>query len=243
MYRKPLRRSWRHHGASLSTSSPGRPWVVRQQLMSRPLPIAYDYLQPQPSHLLNLTLADLHPKLKSNFRDTSLPSTEHIRRLPVGHHLVYFPPQVPLSELLPDGTDVLHSPGKPYTRRLWAGGRVRFKKSGGPYLQGKRAACVETIRDVIGKGDWPKTQITVKIERRIGLAHNGQTDESTRNRLFKEDEEDFGNSFIIENRDIVFLPTKSQEQLKEDKENFGLGDRYIKRVHRFHFLVYLFIQR
>ena len=115
---------------------------------------------------------------------------------------------------------------------------MRFRKSGGPFLQGKRAACVETIRDVIGKGDWPKTQIMVKIERRIGIAHRSETEEGTRGRLFKEDEEDFGNSAIIENRDIVFLPTKSQEQLNEDKENFASGDRFIKRGYHFPFYMF-----
>src|SRR2546430_8797592 len=95
---------------------------LESALRERKLPVIRDTLSPQPSNLLNLSLKDfLHDS-------PSLPlahPSKHLR-LPPGHHLVYFPTPTTASQLLPDGTDTLHSPGPPFTQRLWAGGRVQF---------------------------------------------------------------------------------------------------------------------
>lgn len=235
MNRRPLQHVLRRQAASLSTSATSNAWdmeQIRASLMTRRLPLTYDYLHPQPSHLLNLTLADVHPKVPLGYRDTTLPSSQRLRRLPAGHHLVYFPPQLPLSQLLPDGTDTLHSPGEPFTRRLWAGGRTRFSRSAGLWLKGDRAVCLETIRDVIGKiGGRGPPRILVKIERRIGVVQEDEPEEHVRSRLFREDSEEFGGASIIEDRDIVFLPGKSQAEINRDKRNFWT--RFIKRVFSF----------
>jgi hydroxyacyl-ACP dehydratase HTD2-like protein with hotdog domain len=67
--------------------------------------------------------------------------------LPQGHHLVYFPLQLPPSELMPDGTDPGHCPGEPFTRRMWAGGEIKFLPGweGMLRLDGRRGVCVETV--------------------------------------------------------------------------------------------------
>ncbi|RSM19807.1 hypothetical protein CDV31_001438 [Fusarium ambrosium] len=61
-----------------------------------------------PSHLLTTTLTDLISPASPT------PSTPKISSppipLPQGHHLVYFPIQLPPSKLIPDGADPDHSP-------------------------------------------------------------------------------------------------------------------------------------
>lgn len=217
MKKSPLR--------SLCRWSASRSYSVRRdELTARRLPPAYDYLHPQPSHLLDLTLSGLVPA-----HDTTLPSITQPRRMPAGHHLVYFPPQVPLSQLLPDGTDHLHSPGEPFTRRLWAGGRVRFSGSRNLSLRGERAVCLETIRDVVVKGKAPDEKVVVRIERRMGTVDEGESDDGVRSRLFPNvDEEDLGDAAIVEDRNIVFMRGKTPEQVSHDQEHFGMEDRVIR---------------
>jgi hydroxyacyl-ACP dehydratase HTD2-like protein with hotdog domain len=50
--------------------------------------------------------------------------------LPPGYHLVYFTPNGVESELGPDGTDVSFNAPAPFTRRMWAGGRMRWPQEG-----------------------------------------------------------------------------------------------------------------
>ncbi|EEH45115.1 uncharacterized protein PADG_01265 [Paracoccidioides brasiliensis Pb18] len=48
--------------------------------------------------------------------------------IPPGHHLVYFSPAFLEGELGADGTDVSYNPDAPFTRRMWAGGEVRWPR-------------------------------------------------------------------------------------------------------------------
>ena len=148
--------------------------------------------------------------------------------MPVGHHLVYFPPQVPLSQLLPDGTDTLHTPGDPFNRRLWAGGSVRFPGSPGPLLDGSRAVCIETIRRVVVKGVEGEEKVVVRIERRVGTVAEGEDEATTRSRIFRDVEDEPGDAAVVENRELVFMREKTPEQLVHDQQNFG-RDRSLKR--------------
>lgn len=191
----------------------------------------FDYLHTQPSHLLSLTLADLLPgDLISSRIHTALPSVTHASRMPAGHHLAYFPPQVTLSQLLPDGTDILHSPGGPFERRLWAGGSVRFPVTGGLILNGARAVCIETIRDVIVKGRQGAEKVIVKIERRMGVVREGEEEGSIRERIWKETEDENGHATIIENRNLAFMRKKTQDELNFDRMDFDNCQRVIKRA-------------
>ncbi|KAE8348942.1 hypothetical protein BDV28DRAFT_142338 [Aspergillus coremiiformis] len=202
---------------------------LHDELTSRKLPLNFDYLHPQPSHLLGLTLADLLPgSLSPSHIHTTLPSVNRASHMPAGHHLVYFPPQVTLSQLLPDGTDVLHSPGEPFERRLWAGGRVRFAGTRDLVLNGARAVCIETIRDVIVKGCEGAEKVIVKIERRIAAVQEDEDEISIRERLWKETDDETGHASIIENRDLVFMRRRTQEELSQDKMNFHNNQRFIK---------------
>ncbi|KAL2809480.1 HotDog domain-containing protein [Aspergillus granulosus] len=210
------------------SSFPGR---LHDELTSRQLPLFFDYLHPQPSHLLDLTLTDLFPSA-SPFVEArrALPSSTRPcpSHLPAGHHLVYFPPQVTLSELLPDGTDTLHTPGSPFNRRLWAGGRVRFPATNPLLLDGTRAVCIEGIRDVVVKGPPGEEKIIVKIERQIGAVQEGEGESDIRRRIWSTSEDMGAYTSILENRDLVFMRDKTREQLNQDKANFSQAARTIK---------------
>lgn len=168
--------------------------ALESDLKARKLPILYDYLTPQPSHLLTTTLVDFLPFL-SSILPTSLPSISQPRPLPLGHHLVYFPSPTRPSSLLPDGTDTLHSPGPPFTHRLWAGGHIRFPQENRPLLlDGTRAAIVEGICSVrisggaAGAAGAGAQKVFVGIERRVGHVREGEGDEDVRARLWWTDD-------------------------------------------------------
>lgn len=216
------------HASSISSG-------LHQEMTARRLPLIYDYLSPQPANLLDLSLVDFFPALYLSSAagcalPKALPSIHYPRRMAVGHHLVYFPPQVTLSQLLPDGTDILHAPGEPFNRRMWAGGRARFPQEGGPLLDGKRAVCVEVIRDVTLKGRVGEEKVFVNIERRIATVEEGEDEENIRSRICRNDEEDPGDAVVIERRDLVFLREKTSEQLMADKAQFGNNDKIVKRA-------------
>jgi len=201
---------------------------LHHELTTRNLPLTYDYLHPQPSHLLNLTLRDLLPQHPTS-DDTTLPSIQNPSSLPVGHHLIYFPPQVTLSQLLPDCTDTLHTPGEPFNRRLWAGGNLRFPAPSPP-LDGSRAVCLESIRNVAVKGREGDEKVIVTIERRIGNVSEQETAEQTWKRIWTENEADAGESSVIENRDLIFMRLKTSAQIEADKAQFGKPGKIVKRA-------------
>ncbi|RAH68201.1 uncharacterized protein BO66DRAFT_421688 [Aspergillus aculeatinus CBS 121060] len=199
---------------------------LHRKLTAHSLPFTFDYIHPQQSFLLNRTLVDLLPQ--SGAPSEFFPSIRSPSRLPPGHHLVYFPPQVSLSQLLPDGTDFLHSPGYPFTRRLWAGGSVQFAATGGLLLDGCRAVCIETIRDVLVRGQTGEEKVIVRIERRIGKIREGENHSQIRDRIWKVEEADLGHSSIIEHRHLIFMRDRTPEQLTGDRVNFQKPSRTIK---------------
>lgn len=201
---------------------------LHHELTTRKLPLSYDYLHPQPSHLLNLTLCDLLPPESSARRvGATLPSIRNPSPLPIAHHLIYFPPQVTLSQLLPDGTDVLHTPGAPFCRRLWAGGNLRFPADA-PLLDGGRAVCVESIRNVTVKGREGDEKVIVTIERRVGTVPEEEDEIQTWNRIWTEDETQPGESAVIENRDLIFMRKKTADQIRMDQAQFEKASRVVK---------------
>ena len=63
--------------------------------------------------------------------------------IPPGYHLVYLTPAALPEELGSDGTDISYSPGEPFTRRMWAGGKIEWQK-GNPLRIGDEA--IETTK-------------------------------------------------------------------------------------------------
>ncbi|KAL0930920.1 uncharacterized protein CTRU02_213655 [Colletotrichum truncatum] len=128
-----------------------------------------DHLSPTPSHLLNLLFSDVLSSSSSKPPPPKYPQpSAHSTHLPQGHHLAYFPLQSPPSGLMPDGTDPDHCPGAPFTRRLWAGGEVRFLEGWEKELRldGRRVQCVETVEDVRPE----KERVWVELWRRYAAA-------------------------------------------------------------------------
>ena len=196
---------------------------IQQSLPARRIPVVYDYAVPTPSHLLHIALADFLPSSSTSSANGDprvLPSTSHNPLdLPPAHHLIYFPPPIPSHDLLPDGTDPLQSPGPPFVRRMWAGGSVRFNSSRPTLLNGSRIACLEAIRDVSIKGTPGSEKIFVGIERRVGPCSEGESEDTTRSRLWQDAEESFGEHVgVIERRNIVFMKERSKEQASKDME-------------------------
>ncbi|KAH6890540.1 HotDog domain-containing protein [Thelonectria olida] len=135
-------------------------------IKAHPPKVIPDYLSPTPSHLLTTTISDLVGASSSSSPVVSSPP----RALPQGHHLVYFPIQLPPSRLVPDGADPDHSPGAPFSRRVWAGGEVTFRR-GGLVLDCRPVVCRETIEEVSLRGKGPDEKVFVDVWRRYGLGH------------------------------------------------------------------------
>ncbi|KAI0780880.1 hypothetical protein BD413DRAFT_464534, partial [Trametes elegans] len=83
-----------------------------------------------------------------------------------GHHLAFFHPRNPERALRSDGTDTDFCPPEPFTRRMWAGGRMAWKR---PLCVGDRATAQATIGAVTKKGfekGAPMVFVSQKIEYR-----------------------------------------------------------------------------
>ncbi|KAK1466792.1 hypothetical protein CMEL01_10785 [Colletotrichum melonis] len=148
-----------------------------------------DHLSPTPSHLLNLLFADIFTS-SADYPPKYPPSSGPASPLPQGHHLAYFPLQSPPSWLMPDGTDPDHCPGAPFTRRLWAGGEVRFREGWEDALRldGRRVGCVESVEDVRAE----KGRVWVELWRRYGASSAAGRGES--------------GPAVEERRTLAFLP-------------------------------------
>ncbi|KAK2476445.1 hypothetical protein H9L39_11669 [Fusarium oxysporum f. sp. albedinis] len=161
---------------------------IISSLKAHPPKIIADYLTPMPSHLLTTTINDLLYPLPTESKISSPPCA-----LPQGHHLVYFPIQLPPSRLIPDGADPDHSPGPPYTRRVWAGGEVIFRGDE-MKLDARPAICKEKIEDVTLRGKEGEEKVFVDVWRKYGTGHEieGRTEwdiEERRTLVFMRDEE------------------------------------------------------
>lgn len=83
---------------------------------------------------LTLNRPQLHPGL-----DVAAAAPPHGTPLPPGYHLVYFSPASVESELGADGTDrTFNAPG-PFSRRMWAGGRMTWTRGAPPLRVGDEA--------------------------------------------------------------------------------------------------------
>lgn len=221
---KPAASGVRQYSTALETLQT----TLREELTSRPPNIIYDYISSTSSHLLDVTLHDFLPKWAQGNPNAdfdialdpeSVPRSKS-RALKPGHHLVYFAPQVSSSGLLPDGTDSLQSPGSPFYRRMWAGGRIRFP-SGQHTLQTNRAKakCIEVISDVVVKGTEGDEKVFVTINRRMSTIPLPEKPGHLRPRLSETDNRE-PLVPIEEDRYLVFLrkkPITTEDITKAEK--------------------------
>ena len=196
-----------NHAATYSqSSSPFNPdtylTAARRKLASQPPTLIPDHLSPTHSHLLTLSLADhvpaLFPPPPSSSSSSSPPSPPQAPALPQGHHLVYFPLQLPPSRLMPDGTDPGHCPGAPFVRRMWAGGEVVFREGweAALRLDGRSVSCVERVGQPVLKegraGEVGGEKVFVEVTREYGVEGEGPVVEEVRRLVFMREREGKG---------------------------------------------------
>ncbi|KAI1500575.1 hypothetical protein F5X99DRAFT_409945 [Biscogniauxia marginata] len=211
--------------------------AIRADMLSRPVQLTWDVLRPTNSYLLNVALADfLPPSCQPPHFRLGCGSSPSVARddgavadwfagrgppgsytLPPAHHLVYFPLQLPTSGLCPDGTDPLHSPGGPWTRRMWAGGSIAHMDAGALALDAGPAVCVERVEHVSARGNPGSEKIFVEVLREyLGEAAFARRWDSHERRLrsVSEDEvpggEHHGHA-LTERRTLVFLRERTTE--------------------------------
>ncbi|KAH6624291.1 hydroxyacyl-thioester dehydratase-like protein [Chaetomium sp. MPI-SDFR-AT-0129] len=198
------------------SSSPSPPFnpdtyltSARQRMISQTPTTIRDILSPTPSHLLTLSLADhipslfppdilslpFLPSLHSHSQKQQQPPAASAPPLPQGYHLVYFPLQLPPSQLMPDGTDPAHWPGAPFERRMWAGGEVIFHEGWDQALRldGRGVKCVEKVgysesgeagEGVVVKGGRGEEKVFVDVRRGYGVEEGGTAVEEVRRLVF-----------------------------------------------------------
>ena len=129
-------------------------------------------------------------------------------RLAPGQHLTYFPNLTPTPYLLPDGTTSDHSPGDPWSQRLWAGGRIQFPQRAGLDYKEPHHVLAEYVRDVRITGLEGQEKIFVKIERRVGKLQPPVVKSQAlayAAKLKKRSEDFIAEALIVETRDLCFL--------------------------------------
>ncbi|KAL2068145.1 hypothetical protein VTL71DRAFT_16243 [Oculimacula yallundae] len=227
------------------------------ELTSRPRRRTYEKITTNPWELLDVSLADFLPpscrapnvnrqdleELKSWDAIQGLRPEKPRRSLPQGYHLIHFPPSVPDSDLLPDGTDSLQSPGGPFLKRLWAGGSIQFNNiERFQMTTNKTAVCQETIADVKVKGREGQEKVFVTVDRRMApfrivqRHENIQKDETKEGLALEHSISDMYPWDIVEKRNLVFMREKTPEEAREDLMK---PTRIIKPIHTPHFSVSL----
>ncbi|KAK3710573.1 hypothetical protein LTR37_010200 [Vermiconidia calcicola] len=212
---------------------------LESEMKARKIQPIFDDLTPQPSYRLNVSLADFLPDASP---PPVLPPTTNPETLPIPHHLIYFEPTKRASTMLADGTNPDQSPGDPFVRRMWAGGRVLYNQDNPFKLDASRGVCAEFIRSVTVKGKEGSEKIFVGIERRqakatddemkrLGPAQTDAQEKETlehrvRQRLWRDRESDFGPCSIVETRNIVFM--RSRSKAEADAESAKARDKILK---------------
>lgn len=140
----------------------------------------------------------------------------HPGHVPVSSVLSRFNPSVPDEKLLPDGTDPGHSPGDPWSRRMWAGGAVRLNPyikhaTDSPFSPTQKLLCHERIKDVQLRGTGVEAKIIVTIERSYCTAY--PSEDTSDDPAVESIPEDWKDVVMKEDRDLVFLKAKTAAEL------------------------------
>lgn len=80
------------------------------------------------TQIQSLSLTLNRPRLRRGAQSLEEEAPRIGTPLPPGYHLVYFTPAALQHHLGKDGTDISYSPAEPFTRRMWAGGEIKWEK-------------------------------------------------------------------------------------------------------------------
>ncbi|KAK3401155.1 hypothetical protein B0T20DRAFT_451759 [Sordaria brevicollis] len=205
-----------------------------------------DTLHPTQSHLLSVALSSYLPSIclppgfnlnlnspNSHQKSSPFPwptksSYQEEAALPPGYHLAYYPLQTAPHLLFPDGTDADHCPGAPFTRRMWAGGRIEFllpdntqqEEPTPAVVDGRKTLCVETLgvppTVQVGKdgGKAEEQRVWVDIYRKYITFSPETTDQE----IEKVVEEVVRESNIQAGRTTTTTTSNSEEEPEKEKE-------------------------
>jgi hydroxyacyl-ACP dehydratase HTD2-like protein with hotdog domain len=198
---------------SYATDTPSWFPAMRTALLSRPGTLQHERISALPSEKLTTALSSFFPA------PWNLSPTPTHPFLPTGHHLIWFNANLATHELLPDGTDALHSPPAPFVRRMWAGGEVRvspayFSRENG-FTMGAVVSCMERIKDVRVSGQQAASKVFVTIERRFARAGVEEDETMIQSTTFRsqtelQEELQKGETLITEERNLVFLTERTE---------------------------------
>ncbi|KAI0054121.1 hypothetical protein FA95DRAFT_1507760 [Auriscalpium vulgare] len=115
-----------------------------------------------------------------------------------GHHLAFFHPRTPEAQLRPDGTDADFCPPPPFVRRMWAGGRIDWRR---PLHIGGRATSTMSVAEVQKKG-FEDDRPMVFVKQRVEVRNEG---------------EEAAEAAVVEERTHVYLALQTQQRkFRED---------------------------
>ena len=158
----------------------------------------------------------------------------------LAHLLTHFNLQVPSAQLLPDGTDPLHSPGEPWVRRMWAGGAVTLNPDVhhefNAFSLQREVTCLEHIKDVRLQGEDDTAKIFMTIERRFAsfnqlARQSGGLDVHSYILQQVRDGVEWGDALLKEERNLVFLKAKTDVELMAIQAGQTLAPKYLARMH------------
>lgn len=187
---------------------------LKSELLARPPRIYRDSLSSRHLEQLKISLPPLGLSQKTQTGPYCLVSPCNASILPQGHHLAFFNSRHPVESLLPDGTDADHSPGAPFTRRVWAGGSVAF-------AQGWKS------RLLLGDDVWVCREVITDVRLKRALSGVESTVESalcSDDKIFVDIErlhslDGVANEpCIIERRTLCFMAPKTPGDLKRGLE-------------------------
>ncbi|KAF9265424.1 hypothetical protein L218DRAFT_923616 [Marasmius fiardii PR-910] len=137
-----------------------------------------------PKHAIMLDT--LYPERLTDLYIT-LPTRDGVRKQPFlwpkrsqplgyGHHMAFFHKHIPESHLRADATDGDFGPPEPFTRRMWAGGKMTWNTEN-PLLIGEKVEATSWINSVEKKG-FEKGNPMVFVDNKIEYSMIGKPEPS-----------------------------------------------------------------